>query len=142
MDNPLDCIRKDFAQAVRDFKNPTSLVFDSITAVEVPDVVATSGHKESYDYLAYKLYVEGLKTKVLLVDVQGEIDSLRRQELLQLLERELSRLKDLKYQLWGIHQSADYIQSVMKSQPANSLRVYDTGELIDSKIRAIDNEAL
>lgn len=113
------------------FQNPTSLVFDTISSggpLEIPDVVAMSGHKGSSDYLSYKLFIEGLRSKVAMVEIRGEVDSSLQQELLKLLEGELRRLNELKLKLWNLHRSDSHIQSVIQSQSAKSTRIYDTSE--------------
>ncbi len=50
-ESPLDEIFKELAQAIQDFKNPSSLIFDecanSANSAEVPDVVATTNHADS-----------------------------------------------------------------------------------------------
>ncbi len=62
------------------------------------------------------------------INVQQEDDLTRRQECLRLVEQELTRLRDLKLQLWSLCQSEEFVRKTFHSVPANSVRVYNTSE--------------
>ncbi len=128
-ESPLDEIFKELAQAIKDFKNPSSLIFEECSSsTEVPDVVATTNHADSNTFLAYKVHLEGMRMRVMSINVQQEHDLTRRQECLRLVEQELTRLRDLKLQLWSLCQSEEFVRKTFHSVPANSVRVYNTSE--------------
>lgn len=125
-------LRRQLAGAVKSFKNPTSLVFEIADASNsnVPDVNAATYHTETNSFLEHMVLLDGLKRRAGLIEGLDEGTYEEKQDLLEVVERELSRLRDMKLQLWNLSRSDKVIQDLLRGQASDRIRIYDTSERI------------